>query len=142
MKKIFSLMILVAMTAGIFSCTGNSTTAATGTPVVAGKKVVVYYFHFTRRCMTCQNVENVSKKAVETLYPEKNKAGEITFQSLNLEEKEGEAVGKKFNIEGQTLVVISGDKKVDLTDKAFTYANNSPEKLTAEIKKTVDGLLR
>lgn len=105
-------------------------------------KIEVYYFHFTRRCMTCQNVENVSKKAVETLYPEQVKKGEITFQSVNLDEKEGEAIGAKYKIEGQTLIIISGDKKVDLTDKGFLYANNNPEKLKAEIKKAIDGMIK
>ena len=92
--------------------------------------------------MTCQNVENESKKAVESLYPEQVKKGEITFRSINLDEKEGEAIGAKYKIESQCLVVISGEKRTDLTDKAFLYANNSPEKLKAEIKKTVDGMLK
>jgi hypothetical protein len=109
---------------------------------VPATKIEVYYFHFTRRCMTCQNLENVSKKAVESLYPVQLKKGEISFQSVNLDEKAGEALGTKYKIEGQTLIVISGDKRVDLTDKGFLYANNSPEKLIAEIKKTIDGLLK
>jgi hypothetical protein len=108
----------------------------------ANPKVEVYYFHFTRRCTTCQNVENESKKAVEALYPEQVKKGEIAFQSVNLDEKEGEVIGKKYGIEGQTLIVISGSKRVDLTDKGFLYANSKPEKLQAEIKKAVDPLIK
>ena len=103
-------------------------------------KIEVYYFHFTRRCMTCQNVENVSKKAVETLYPDKVKSGDISFQSVNLEEKAGEAIGAKYKIEGQTLIVICGAKRVDLTEKGFMYANDSPDKLKAEIKKAIENL--
>ncbi len=108
----------------------------------AAKQIEVYYFHFTRRCMTCNNVEKVSKEAVEQQYPEKVKAGEVIFKSINLDEKEGEAIGAKFNVEGQTLLIVSGDKRVDLTDKGFMYANNSPEKLKAEIRKAIDGLLQ
>ncbi len=131
MKKSIMFFMTTFMIAGIFA----------GNPVPT-IKVEVYYFHFTRRCMTCQNVENVSKKAVETLYPEKVKKGEISFQSINLDEKAGEAIGAKYKIEGQTLVIICGDKRVDLTEKGFLYANNNPEKLQAEIKKTVDSLLK
>ena len=105
-------------------------------------KIEVYYFHFTRRCSTCQNLENVSKKAVETLYPEKVKKGEISFQSVNLDEKAGEALGARYKVDGQTLLVICGDKKIDLTEKGFLYANNSPDKLTAEIRKAVDGMMK
>ena len=112
-----------------------------GNPAPA-KKIEVYYFHFTRRCMTCNNVEKVSKEAVETQYAEQVKKGEITFKSVNLDEKDGEAIGAKYKIEGQTLIIISGDKRVDLTDKGFLYANDSPEKLKAELKKAVDGMLK
>jgi hypothetical protein len=143
MKRIISLLILVTMVTGIYACTGNpSSYPNEPSSVNPGKKVDVYYFHFTRRCMTCTNVENESKKAVETLYPEQVKKGEITFQSINLDEKEGETIGAKYKIEGQTLIVISGDTKIDLTDKGFLYANNSPEKLQAEIKKAVDSMLK
>jgi hypothetical protein len=130
MKKTVLFIIALFMVSGIFA--ENPST----------KKIEVYYFHFTRRCMTCNNVEKVSKEAVEHQYAEKLKTGEITFKSINLDEKEGEVIGAKYKIEGQTLIVISGDKRVDLTDKGFLYANNSPEKLKAEIKKAVDGMLK
>jgi len=104
-------------------------------------QVNVYYFHFTRRCATCLNVEKVARESVESLFPDQVKKEEITFQSINLDEETGKAVGKKYNIEGQTLIVICGDKRVDLTDKAFLYANGSPEKLKAEIRKAVEKVL-
>ncbi|MEI7981264.1 MAG: nitrophenyl compound nitroreductase subunit ArsF family protein [Bacteroidota bacterium] len=130
MKKTVLLIISLFMVAGIFA--GNPAT----------KKIEVYYFHFTRRCMTCNNVEKVSKETVEQQYTEKVKTGEITFKSVNLDEKEGEAIGAKLKVEGQSLLIVSGDKRVDLTDKGFLYANNSPDKLKAEIKKAVDEMLK
>ena len=143
MKRVISFLILLTMVTGINACTGTSSSNPGKTlSVNTAKKVEVYYFHFSRRCNTCINVENESRKAVETLYPEQVKKREITFQSVNLDEKEGEATGAKYKIEGQTLIVISGDKRVDLTDKGFLYANNSPDKLKAEIKKAVDGFLK
>jgi hypothetical protein len=143
MKRILSLLVSVLIATGIYACAGGSSVSPDGPSSVApGKKVEVFYFHFTRRCMTCNNVEKVSKETVETLYPAQVKSGEITFKSVNLEEKDGEATGAKYKIEGQTLIVISGDKRVDLTDKGFLYANDSPAKLKAEIKKAVDGMLK
>lgn len=133
MKKVIGVLALIFLAA-------NFLPALAGSP--AGKKVEVYYFHFTRRCMTCNNVEKVSKEAVEKQYPEKVKAGEIFFKSINLDEKDGEAIGKKLKVEGQTLLIVSGNKRVDLTDKGFLYANESPEKLKAEIRKAIDEMLK
>jgi len=130
MKKTMLFLFALFMTAGAFAENPG------------GTKIEVYYFHFTRRCTTCNNVEKVSKEAVEKQYPDKVKAGEITFQSINLDEKEGEAVGAKLKVEGQSLLIVSGSQRADLTDKAFLYANNSPEKLKAEIKKAIDKMLK
>jgi len=127
MKKSIAIILGMFMISAMFA----------GNPIPTAK-VEVFYFHFTRRCPTCLNVEKVSKEAVETQYPEQVKIGDITFKSVNLDEKDGEAIGKKYKIEGQTLIVISGDKRVDLTDKGFMYANESPDKLKAEIKKAID----
>ena len=137
MKK-FAFIFLFTLIAAIPSF---DSLAAPGCPP-SGKKVYVYYFHFTRRCTTCMNVEKVSKESVESLYPAQVKSGEVLFQSVNLDEKEGEALGAKYKIEGQTLIVISGEKKVDLTDKGFLYASGSPDKLKAEIRKAVDSLIK
>jgi hypothetical protein len=143
MKKHNSILIILAAYAVIYAGTSISASGLpNGASSVTGNKVEVYYFHFTRRCMTCTNVENESRKAVESLYPEQVKKSEITFKSVNLDEKEGEATGAKYKVEGQTLLVVSGDKRIDLTDKAFMYANNSPEKLKAEIKKAIEKMIK
>lgn len=143
MRRIISFFVALTVVTGIFACTGGASTVLNGsTSVAPAKKVDVFYFHFTRRCTTCNNVEKVSKEAVEKQFAPQVKSGEISFKSVNLDEKEGEAIGSKYKIEGQTLIIISGDKRVDLTDKGFMYANDSPEKLKAEIKKAVDSMLK
>ncbi|NCA77727.1 MAG: hypothetical protein EOM90_15450 [Alphaproteobacteria bacterium] len=143
MRHILSLLAFIFLSTGIFSANAGPEPAISGGNQPApGKKVEVYYFHFTRRCTTCNNVEKVTKEAVEQQYADKVKAGEITFRSVNLDEKDGETLGAKLKVEGQTLLIVSGDKRIDITDKGFLYANNSPEKLKAEIKKAIDSLIK
>jgi hypothetical protein len=143
MKRIIGLLFLLAMATGNIFSYASTSSASFGPPSIGtGKSITVYYFHFTRRCTTCNNVEKVSSEAVETQFAAQVKSGEISFKSINLDEKAGEAIGAKYKIEGQTLIVISGDKRVDLTDKGFMYANDSPAKLKAEIKKAIDGFLK
>ena len=77
MRRIISFFMALTVATGIYACTGGSSTALNGSsstapngtistalngsPSVApAKKVDVFYFHFTRRCMTCNNVEKVS----------------------------------------------------------------------------------
>lgn len=129
----FALMLLM----GCFSCDAQSDKKAVVKEVAAADKVEVYYFHYSRRCNTCVSVQDNAKLAVETLYADKVKAGKYEFKDFNLEEADGKTIGKQLGIDGQTLVVVYGSKKVDITDKGFMYAND-PEKMKEIIKNAVD----
>ena len=108
----------------------------------AVKKLEVYYFHYTRRCVTCQAVETETLKSIQQLYSKQFKGGEVTFKSINLDEKNSESLAKRCKAEGQSLLIISNSKRLDLTEQAFMYAKSSPDKLNAELKKTIDPLLK
>lgn len=112
------------------------------TSMFAASKIEVYYFHYTRRCVTCQAVETESQKAIASLYSKEVKEGKVKFIGVNLDEKGSEALARKFKAEGQALLVTSGNKRVDLTDKGFMYARSKPEVLKAELKKAIDPLLK
>jgi hypothetical protein len=101
-------------------------------------KVEVYYFHYTRRCATCTAVENVTKAALEEFYGEEIKNGSIVFTAVNLDESDSEEIAEKLGISGQTLLVVAGDKKENLTTDAFMNAKSNPEKLREIIKSTID----
>lgn len=138
MKQLLTLSFTLFILFGSVSCNAQTSKKQT----VAAAKIEVYYFHFTRRCHTCESVEAESKKAVETLYADQVKKGTVTFQALNLDDESSKKIAEKLQIGGQTLLVVKGDTKIDLTDKAFMYATSSPEKLQAEIKTAIDGMLK
>ena len=102
----------------------------------ATKKVEVYYFHFEKRCATCNAVESVTK---ETVLPYGEK---VVFTSVNLDETSGAAVGKKMNVDSQTLLLVCGTERVDLTNEAFLNARTKPEKLKKAIQVKLDRLLK
>lgn len=126
MKRVFSIAIFVLLVTSMY----------------AASKVEVYYFHYTRRCVTCQAVEAESQKIISTLYAKEMKEGKIKFIGVNLDEKNSKAIAGKCKAEGQALLVISGSKRIDLTEEGFMYAKTKPEKLKAELKKVIDPLLK
>ncbi|MEI7664154.1 MAG: nitrophenyl compound nitroreductase subunit ArsF family protein [Bacteroidota bacterium] len=105
-------------------------------------RVLVYYFHFAKQGKSGMDVENVSRNAVLALYPVKVKRNEFFFKSINLDDKDGAALGKKYGIKKTTLVVILDEKRVDLTKKAFKFATGQPDKLREEIRLAVESLLK
>jgi hypothetical protein len=77
-------------------------------------KLEAYYFHNATRCVTCKTVESEAKTILKELYGDN-----ITFQSLNLEDKTTKELAKKLKVSGQTLLVVNGSKKVNLTNDGF-----------------------
>lgn len=125
MKKLITLFSLITLFA--------TTLAQAQSPDAS--VIEAYYFHFTNRCVTCQSVEKVSGDALKEL-----SGGKIVLKSINLDEKGNEALAKRLAIEGQTLLVVKGTKKVELTNDGFMYARTNPEKLKEKIKTAVESL--
>jgi hypothetical protein len=107
----------------------------------SGNDVEVYYFHLTTRCVTCRTVEAEARKNVEILYADKVKAGKISFTALNLEEATGKSMGEKLGVNSQTLLIVKGDKKINLTNEGFLYAVSQPQKFTEVMKSKIDQLI-
>lgn len=102
----------------------------------AEDKVTAYYFHNATRCVTCRTVEDEAKNDLKELYGDK-----VTFQALNLEDKETKSLAKKLKVSGQTLLVVKGDEKINLTNEGFLYAVTNPDKFKSIIKEKVDPLM-
>jgi hypothetical protein len=139
MKQITMFCFALIMLLGSFSSNAQNNKKA-DTKSTVSTKVEVYYFHFTRRCQTCESVESNAKLAFATLYADKVKKGEYSFKGLNLDDASSKAVAEKLGIGGQTLLVVCGSKKIDITDKGFMNAHDL-EKMKKEIKKAVNNVL-
>lgn len=139
MKQFTLLAMVLAAVLGSISCNGqvNKQSAA---QTVNSAKVTVYYFHFTRRCATCMAVEENARKAIESLFPNEVRTGEYSFTSLNLDEATSKGIADKLGVGGQTLLVVRGDKKVNITGAAWMAAHD-PDKMKKEVKSGIDKVL-
>ena len=126
MKKLKLFLILLFL-APVFAFSQTSNNA----------KIEAYYFHNATRCNTCRTVEAEAKADLKELYGDK-----VNFQALNLEEKSTDAIAAKLKVSGQTLLVVKGDKQVNLTNEGFLYAVNNPDKFRKIIKEKVDPLVK
>jgi hypothetical protein len=140
MRKLF-LISIVLITLVIISCNYRTEPI----PVVSVAKsgnVEVYYFHTSIRCVTCKTVEAEARKNIEMLYADKVKSCNISFTALNLEEATGKSMGEKLGVNGQTLLIVSGDQKINITNEGFLYAVSQPQKFTEVMKSKIDPLIK
>lgn len=140
MKK-FRLIIAMLMFVPFVACNSQQTNKQAEFSDSNSDKIEAYYFHFTSRCMTCNTIEAKAKENLETLYPNQFNQGLITFQSVNLEESVNKPLADRLGVSGQTLLIVKGDRKVNLTNEGFLYAVAKPEKFREIINEKVDGLL-
>jgi hypothetical protein len=138
MKTIKILFVLAAIIPAL-SCNSQQEKKVTqASATESSDKIEAYYFHFTARCTTCKTIEADAKKNLETLYPVQVKAGLISFQSLNLDDAANKPLAEKLGISGQTLLLVKGNQKINLTNEGFLYAVAKPEKFKEVIREKVD----
>ncbi|MCJ7449284.1 MAG: nitrophenyl compound nitroreductase subunit ArsF family protein [Bacteroidales bacterium] len=139
--KTFRLLLGIVLFIPLLACNAQSPKKDVKASDNNSDKIEAYYFHFTARCVTCRTIEARAKENLETLYPNQFKQGLITFQSLNLEEASNKPLAEKLGVSGQTLLIVKGDQKINLTNEGFMYAVAKPEKFKEIINEKVDGLL-
>ena len=140
MKILKSTLLIMFVAISLFACNAQ-TTENQKTENVLSEDVQVYYFHNTMRCATCNAVENETKVALEMFFEDKMKAGTIDFTSLNLEEDEGKTMAETLHVSGQTLLIVKGETKLNLTNEGFMNARTNPTKFHEIIKTQIDKLL-
>lgn len=147
--KTYLILFAFALLIALSSCSGNkkhtndfnqlqrSLVSADSSLINAEEATLaVYYFHNTRRCVTCNAVETVAKESLVEFYGDK-----VKFSSLNIEDEANNQLAKDLKVTGQALIVKYGSKQFDLTNEAFMYARKSPEKLKLKLKSTIDPFL-
>ncbi|MDY0098888.1 MAG: nitrophenyl compound nitroreductase subunit ArsF family protein [Bacteroidales bacterium] len=137
----FRLIIAMLMLVPFIACNSQQSAKQEESSDSNSDKIEAYYFHFTARCVTCNTIEAKAKENLQTLYPDLFNKGLITFQSVNLEEAVNKHLAEKLGVSGQTLLIVKGDKKINLTNEGFMYAVVRPEKFREIINEKVDGLL-
>ena len=137
----FRLIIATLLFVPLIACTAQPSTKEALAETGDSDKIEAYYFHFTARCVTCRTIEAQFKENLESLYPNQLKSGLIAFQSVNIEEADNKALARKLGVSGQTLLIVKGNEKINLTNEGFMYAVVKPEKFKEIINEKVDGLM-
>lgn len=139
--KTLRLFIVMILLAPMVSCSAQTSNKEVNATASNSDKIEAYYFHFTARCVTCKTIEAKAKENLDVLYPQHVKSGLITFKSVNLDDSANKPLAKKLGIAGQTLLLVKGEEKINITNEGFMYATVKPEKFKEVINEKVEFLL-
>jgi len=145
MCKTIKFLSVFAITILLTACNGQPKKDTNTSLDVSISKIEVLDFHSTHRCMTCNAIEKNTKYTLDTYFSEELKADKITFQVVNVDEKENEKIAEKFEASGTSLIlnVIKKGKEtqINLTDFAFMNGNDQ-EVFSKELKDKIDTELK
>lgn len=79
--------------------------AACEKAVATSHKVVVYYLHTTFRCVTCNEIERLTKALVETEFADDLAAGRIQWREANFQQDE--SLAKRYEVVSSCVVVAN-----------------------------------
>lgn len=138
------LLSALAISLLLTSCNGQDKNKETAVDTSISK-IEVLDFHSTHRCMTCNAIEANTKYTLDTYFTPELKEEIITFQVINVDEKENEKIAEKFEASGTSLIlnVIKNGKEtqINLTDFAFMNGNDQ-EAFSKELKAKIDTELK
>jgi hypothetical protein len=122
---------------GFLALLANTCVLAQETPDSA-KKLDVYYFHGKIRCATCLAVEKETRALVDSAFKKELATGTLHLSVMSLDKPDDDAVAQKYGIWGTSLLLVN-DKgmKTDMTEVAFRFALNKPEKFREALRTAI-----
>ena len=90
-------------------------------------RVVVMYFHRTKRCPTCLRMGSYSEEAVVKGFPKQTKDGTVEFHYVNFQNAKNAALKKGYKVTGPSLIVakIAENKVAEFSNLKEIWAKNS-----------------
>ncbi|MBN2724285.1 MAG: hypothetical protein JXR95_09465 [Deltaproteobacteria bacterium] len=105
MKKIISAILILFILSTSAVIIYRKLAASNGKLELEDKDRIVYYFHGTKRCYTCNLIENQTVKALNDGFKKEMTDGTIKFRSINLDKPENEHFVKDFQLKGRVIVM-------------------------------------
>lgn len=143
--KLFKFTSILAITLLFLTSCKDKETSQNVSTNESISKIEVIDFHSTHRCMTCNAIEANTKFTLDTYFKKDLKDGNITFQVINIDDKENEKLAEKFQASGTALflnVIKDGkERHIDLTEFAFMEGNDQ-DVFSKELKSKIENELK
>lgn len=143
--KLFKFTSILAITLLFLTSCKDKETSQNVSTDESISKIEVIDFHSTHRCMTCNAIEANTKFTLDTYFSKDVNDGNITFQVINIDDKENEKLAEKFQASGTALflnVIKDGkERHIDLTEFAFMEGNDQ-DVFSKELKSKIENELK
>jgi hypothetical protein len=97
-------LLIYAFLAAV-SCQGGTPKQEAEKKEIRADKLIVYYFHTTFRCWTCNQFENLTKAVVAERFADQTKQGLLEIRILNVDNPENRHYIKGYKLYTKSVVL-------------------------------------
>lgn len=108
-------------------------------------KVVVYYFHRTIRCHSCNLLEDITRETIRLCFEREAAKGSVELKIVNMDEPDKAHFIKDFKLPYQSIVIEKHEKGKAATWKRLDRAwvmMDTQNKMMAYIESEIKNLLK
>ena len=102
--------------------------------------IEVYFFHFSRKCANCEAIKSETASILKENYPDEWSEGKIVFRMVNTETKQGLQIAEDLDIVGQQVLIFMGEKWSEVTQPAFLFAHEDPNRYARILVEEINRL--
>ena len=143
-RNVFFIGFVLTLTCLFSACGGGDSqkNEQTQTTVsdTARAPIEIMYFYGKQRCVTCRAIEQVVVELTQNELREAIASGQVHFRAIDWTQET--ALAERYEVAWSSLIIDCNGEITNLTEKAFAYARQQPDKLKEEITNICNGYKR
>ncbi|MGN0186936.1 MAG: nitrophenyl compound nitroreductase subunit ArsF family protein [Paludibacteraceae bacterium] len=99
--------------------------------------IEILYFHGKQRCATCRAIEQTVVELTQDELQVAIADGLVYYRAVDITVEP--QLAERYKVAWSSLIIDCNDEVTNLTDQAFAYARQQPDKLKEEVLKVCNG---
>ena len=143
-RNVFIIGLVLTLTCLLSACSGGNSRpneqTAQSVSDTARAPIEIMYFYGKQRCVTCRAIEQVVVELTQNELREAIASGQVHFRAIDWTQET--TLAERYEVAWSSLIIDCNGEITNLTEQAFTYARQQPDKLKEEILKLCNGYKR
>lgn len=139
-----SVVVMLAREPGQSDSGAQAQNLELGQPGDPNEQLVVYYFHRTKRCDTCQRLEEYTKQVLDNWFADQQQSRQIVWHRANIESPDNSHFREQYELTANAVVLSKTEAGQEVEyenlDQIWNKVGNQSE-FFQYIRQNIESLL-
>lgn len=140
-RNVFIIGLVLTLNCLLSACGGGNSQKNEQTQTTVSDSlrapIEIMYFYGKQRCVTCRAIEQVVVELTQNELREAIASGQVHFRAIDWTQET--ALAERYEVAWSSLIIDCNGEITNLTEQAFDYARQQPDKLKEEVMKVCNG---